>query len=131
MDTQECTLMVSLQVAPSEELPVIVVGDTHGQFLDVLRMLNDTKAYEGGKYYIFNGDLVDRGSWGVELFLSVAVLKLADPSRYVMLRGNHESNWCTKMYGFKKELESKYPHKRRQQAFVRKLNIGSFVSALP
>lgn len=76
------------------------------------------------------GDLVDRGSWGVELFLAVAVLKLADPARYVILRGNHESNWCTKMYGFKKELESKYPHKRRSQAGARKLNIGSFISTL-
>ena len=76
------------------------------------------------------GDLVDRGSWGVELFLAVAVLKLADPSRYIILRGNHESNWCTKMYGFKKELESKYPHKRRPQAGARKLNIGSFISTL-
>ena len=170
---------------------MIVVGDTHGQFLDVLYMLDHTEAYDEGKMYIFNGaffvahllsspilsayyrtpvyicsnhwavrmpingcpgeaceqwceskgrhsqwfgiagDLVDRGSWGVELFLSVAVLKLADPARYFILRGNHESSWCTKMYGFKKELDNMFPHKRRQQAGGQKLNIGSFVSAHP
>lgn len=34
---------------------MVVVGDTHGQFLDVLSMLNITNAYAGGKCYIFNG----------------------------------------------------------------------------
>jgi hypothetical protein len=168
-----------------DERQVVVVGDTHGQFFDVLSMLKVTDAYQDDKYYIFNGtqteslcrslylrihcmtllhkacwrqellhpawaklrsrtahgqsgkvlvaagDIVDRGSWGVELFLAVAVMKLAVPSRVLLLRGNHESKLCTSLYGFKKELERKYPHKRRKVAGsgMQRVNMGSFLSA--
>lgn len=60
-------------------------------------------------YIIYAGDYVDRGAWGVELVLAIATLKLAMPAAVFMLRGNHESDMCTKYYGFQPELRSKYP----------------------
>jgi serine/threonine-protein phosphatase 5 len=58
--------------------------------------------------YVFNGDYVDRGAWGVELLALVLAWKLALPERVVMLRGNHESATCTRVYGFFAELAAKY-----------------------
>lgn len=57
---------------------------------------------------VFNGDYVDRGSWGVETFITVLLMKLSRPQSVIMLRGNHESSTCTKLYGFFKEVLDKY-----------------------
>ena len=54
------------------------------------------------------GDFVDRGAWGVELLAVLAAWKLALPRSVLLLRGNHESTTCTKMYGFFAELQAKY-----------------------
>ncbi|KAA6360905.1 MAG: putative Serine/threonine-protein phosphatase, partial [Streblomastix strix] len=58
--------------------------------------------------YLFNGDWVDRGSFGTELCLVLLCFKLAYPKSVHLLRGNHESAMCTKEYGFKNEVEDKY-----------------------
>ena len=58
--------------------------------------------------FIFNGDFVDRGPWGLELLLLLAAWKAALPGRVWLLRGNHESQQCTQHYGFLKELKAKY-----------------------
>ena len=54
------------------------------------------------------GDFVDRGAWGTELLAVLAAWKLALPSSVLLLRGNHESTTCTKMYGFHAELQAKF-----------------------
>lgn len=51
---------------------------------------------------------MDRGSWGVELFLALCTLKLARPDSVYLLRGNHETGICTGVYGFLNELKAKY-----------------------
>ena len=61
-----------------------------------------------GQYFIFNGDFVDRGAWGIETLLLLLAWKLALPHRAFLLRGNHECTTCTIMYGFQKELVAKY-----------------------
>lgn len=57
---------------------------------------------------VFNGDFVDRGAWSVETLLLLCAYRLAAPGRAVLLRGNHESKFCTMCYGFNTELEAKY-----------------------
>ena len=42
---------------------VIVVGDTHGQYHDVLRLLQIAGEPCETRAYVFNGDFVDRGAW--------------------------------------------------------------------
>lgn len=59
-------------------------------------------------YFIFNGDFVDRGAWGLETLALLLAWKLALPARVLLLRGNHESATCTMIYGFKEELKAKY-----------------------
>lgn len=41
--------------------------------------------------YVFNGDLVDRGTKSMECIITVLALKIAAPSRVLITRGNHES----------------------------------------
>jgi serine/threonine-protein phosphatase 5 len=99
-----------LELAPSAEAgdEVVVVGDTHGQFHDVLRLLEVAGPPGGARTYVFNGDFVDRGAWGLETLALLAAWKLALPAHVHLLRGNHESATCTLLYGFKGELAAKY-----------------------
>lgn len=57
---------------------------------------------------MFNGDFVDRGSFSVEVILSMYLLKIYDPKCIYLNWGNHESLGLTKMYGFEGEVLHKY-----------------------
>ena len=87
---------------------VNVVGDTHGQFHDVLRLFLSAGLPSETNLFVFNGDFVDRGAWGVEVLTTLLSWKLAFPDRVFLTRGNHESTSCTQAYGFCKELSVKY-----------------------
>ena len=68
----------------------MVVGDIHGQFLDLLKILSLIPPMESSDMNIlFLGDYVDRGPQGFEVFGLIMALKLKFPKRIVMLRGNH------------------------------------------
>ena len=58
--------------------------------------------------YLFNGDFVDRGSFSVEVMLTLMAFKLHNPRCIFLNRGNHESPDLTKMYGFEGEVLAKY-----------------------
>ena len=51
---------------------------------------------------------MDRGSFGVEVVLTLYALKLNFPKNVVLLRGNHESVQMTTFFNFKEECERKY-----------------------
>ena len=58
--------------------------------------------------YVFNGDFVDRGLHGVEVFLVLLCLKVLFPEYVHLNRGNHECSVITAAYGFKAEAIQKY-----------------------
>lgn len=58
--------------------------------------------------YLFLGDYVDRGCFGVETILTLYAIKINYPKTVVMLRGNHESLQMSTFFNFKEECESKY-----------------------
>jgi len=87
--------------------PVIVCGDVHGQFFDLLELMR-----VGGeiphKNYIFMGDFVDRGHHSVETLQLLLCYKARYPQCITLLRGNHESRQVTQVYGFYDECFRKY-----------------------
>uniref|UniRef100_A0A2P2JV86 Serine/threonine-protein phosphatase n=1 Tax=Rhizophora mucronata TaxID=61149 RepID=A0A2P2JV86_RHIMU len=90
---------------------VVVVGDLHGQLHDLIFLLQDAGLPAHNRFYVFNGDYVDRGAWGLETFFLLLAWKVFLPHRVFLLRGNHESNYCTSVYGFEKEVLVKYGDK--------------------
>jgi serine/threonine-protein phosphatase 2B catalytic subunit len=84
-----------------------VVGDLHGQYFDMLNMMQ--KAGEPGTInYLFLGDYVDRGILGIEVVLFLIALKLCEPKTVVLLRGNHESRNMTEAFTFREEVLERF-----------------------
>ncbi|XP_024003941.1 serine/threonine-protein phosphatase 5 isoform X2 [Eutrema salsugineum] len=88
-----------------------VCGDVHGQFYDLMNIfeLNGVPSEENP--YLFNGDFVDRGSFSVEIILTLFAFKCMCPSSIYLARGNHESKSMNKIYGFEGEVRSKLSEK--------------------
>lgn len=99
-------LMEESNVQPVHS-PVIVCGDVHGQFYDLMALFA-----KGGeiptKNYIFMGDFVDRGHHSVETLQLLLCYKARYPQCITLLRGNHESRQVTQVYGFYDECFRKY-----------------------
>lgn len=58
--------------------------------------------------YVFNGDFVDRGSFSVEVVLTLLAFKAGLPDAMHLVRGNHESKHMNRLYGFEGEAKFKY-----------------------
>jgi serine/threonine-protein phosphatase 2B catalytic subunit len=55
--------------------PIVIVGDLHGQFYDLVHMLE--KAGDPSEInYLFLGDYVDRGIFGIEVVLTLLCIKV-------------------------------------------------------
>ena len=54
--------------------------------------------------YLFNGDFVDRGSFGLEVVLTYFLFKLSCVESISLSRGNHETKNMNKIYGFEGEV---------------------------
>uniref|UniRef100_A0A8C2SX94 Serine/threonine-protein phosphatase n=1 Tax=Coturnix japonica TaxID=93934 RepID=A0A8C2SX94_COTJA len=87
---------------------VTVCGDTHGQFYDLLNIFELNGLPSESNPYIFNGDFVDRGSFSVEVILTLFGFKLLYPDHFHLLRGNHETDNMNQIYGFEGEVKAKY-----------------------
>ncbi|KAI8147043.1 Metallo-dependent phosphatase-like protein [Fennellomyces sp. T-0311] len=85
-----------------------VCGDVHGQFYDFINIF-ETNGYPGDDHaYLFNGDFVDRGSFSVEVILTLFAYKWLYPNRLFLARGNHETDNMNKVYGFEGEVKAKF-----------------------
>eukprot|EP00743_Colponemidia_sp_Colp-15_P001661 GILK01001814.1.p1 GENE.GILK01001814.1~~GILK01001814.1.p1 ORF type:complete len:514 (-),score=127.26 GILK01001814.1:104-1645(-) len=85
-----------------------VCGDVHGQFYDLMNIFQLNGEPSESNPYLFNGDFVDRGSFSVEVIVSMFALKACYPNHFHMTRGNHESKNMNKIYGFEGEVKAKY-----------------------
>lgn len=105
--------------------PVVICGDIHGQFYDLLELFNTGGDITQTNYIFmvfshnicstsdlillyFKGDFVDRGHNSVEVFELLLCLKAKYPESITLIRGNHESRQITQVYGFYEECCRKY-----------------------
>ena len=87
--------------------PVNICGDTHGQFSDLLRML-DIGGIPPASNYLFLGDYVDRAKQSIEVITLMMCFKLKYPECVFLLRGNHECASLNRIYGFYDECKRRY-----------------------
>ncbi len=62
-------------------------------------------------YMVFLGDYTDRGWYGAEVIYTILRLKIENPDKVILVRGNHEDYDINKRYGFIEELEHKFGEK--------------------
>ncbi|DAZ98280.1 TPA: hypothetical protein N0F65_008965 [Lagenidium giganteum] len=88
-----------------------VFGDIHGQFFDLMTLLdrvNIEQLEANDVKLLFLGDYVDRGAFSCEVVLFLLLLKIKYPQKVFLLRGNHECETISSFYGFRNECRAKY-----------------------
>ena len=108
MITIKAKTIFALQPVFIELLPPLVVcGDIHGQFQDLLRIFmkcGDPSLTN----YLFLGDYVDRGKQSINTICLLLLYKIKYPRNFFLLRGNHETWMVNKQYGFYEECKNTY-----------------------
>ncbi|KAG5179686.1 serine/threonine protein phosphatase [Tribonema minus] len=102
---REATLQ---EAAIGEGGRMTVVGDIHGQLQDLYSIFTINGLPSPENAYLFNGDFVDRGPKGCEVFYSLCAFKVLYPSSVLLNRGNHESRQQNRLMGFEEEVLTKY-----------------------
>lgn len=99
---------------------VVLRADIHADVWSLLAQLNDMKnrGYMDDDfritneqvYMLFLGDFTDRGNAGLETVYTMLRLKIANPLRVIIVRGNHETKGMVEYMGFAAEFMHKlYP----------------------
>lgn len=91
----------------NEDKKVYVIGDIHGN-LETLVKLIELIEEQNPELVIFLGDIVDRGLKQLECLLIVLTLKILNPQKFYLLRGNHETLEMNKYYGFFQDFMHKF-----------------------
>lgn len=85
-------------IIPDVEPNALIFGDLHGNFNDLFYIYKNfiNNAKYASYRFVFLGDYVDRGPKPVEICCLLFALKLAEPKRFILLRGNHEASSITR-----------------------------------
>ena len=112
-----------LNVEPSliqVKSPIYVFGDLHGNVFDLYyyeqRMWGSGQPKKQTRF-AFLGDFMDRGKFSVEVVVYLFALKLSNPKKFLLIRGNHEIRSCNKDYTLKTECDKKFGTKFGEEVF--------------
>ncbi|CAH0397435.1 unnamed protein product [Chilo suppressalis] len=132
--TQALKRMPNINVATTSiSSQITVCGDLHGKLDDLLVIFHKNGLPSAENPYIFNGDFVDRGKKGLEVFLLLLACMLAFPGGVYLNRGNHEDLIMNSRYGFIKEVHQKYRHNAERllkliECVYRWLPLGTIIN---
>lgn len=99
-------LLIELEINRSDK-EIYVIGDIHGNLYSLTKLIEMINK-NNPKRVIFLGDLVDRGPKQLECLLIVLSLKILEPKRYYLLKGNHETLEMNQYYGFFQVFMNKF-----------------------
>ena len=109
--------------------PVFVVGDLHGNLVDLLTILKSNGSPPWTRY-VFLGDLIDRGEFSIETILFIYLMKICFPKDVFIIRGNHEISGVCIKFGFKREIAKKYTSKLLFKSFCRTFSFTPFAALI-
>ncbi|KAK2666762.1 Serine/threonine-specific protein phosphatase/bis(5-nucleosyl)-tetraphosphatase [Fusarium oxysporum f. sp. vasinfectum] len=120
-----------------QEIPIpsegymIVVGDLHGQFRNLMEILHQEGPPSAVRHYLFKGDIVDRGPSSVECAILLLYLRHRFPEYVFINRGNHEDQGVNAQETFVREITDRgfqRLHDTFQQCF-HNLSLGKIIKA--
>ncbi|XP_054167537.1 uncharacterized protein LOC128964591 [Oppia nitens] len=98
--------------------PAFVFGNIFGSLDDLLTFENDLwQSFPViSAHYLFLGNVVDKGKWSLECAIYLFALKMLAPTKFILLRGKHESREYQQKRGtFLKDCTTKYGDKAGQK----------------
>jgi len=98
-------LLLEFNLENSEK--IIVLGDIHGNMQTLMKLIEIFNK-EKPKFIISLGDIVDRGPKQHECLILMLSLKILNPNKFFILKGNHETFEMNQAYGFFYDFINKF-----------------------
>ncbi|EAL48215.2 Ser/Thr protein phosphatase family protein [Entamoeba histolytica HM-1:IMSS-B] len=108
---------------------IVVLGDLHGQYFDLIRHFQ-SNGIPPDITYLFLGDYVDRGKFGIEVLCLLYALKVKYPRFIFICRGDHECARINRRNLFYHECIYKYGTLHIWNAFVSTFNVMPFAAII-